>query len=63
MWLRCTTDEGPTMINVERILKIVEKPREQGSRGCRLFVSITEYIDVDQTYAQLIDHLGFQDRT
>jgi hypothetical protein len=50
MWLRCTTDESPVIINAERIVKIVEKPKEKGGA-------------FDQTLAEIMEHLGFEDRS
>ena len=49
------------MINGDRILKIVALPKEEG-RGCQLFVSMTEFIKVDQSLQEVMISLGFEER-
>jgi hypothetical protein len=62
MWFRCTSRNQPVIINAERVLKIVEKTGERDAGGCLLYISLSEYLTVDQTLDQMMMHLGFEDR-
>jgi hypothetical protein len=62
MWLRVTIDNKPAMINGDRVLKIVERPGDPGKRGCHVYVSLTEYLDVDQSLREMMISLGFEER-
>ena len=62
MWLRVTMDQKPVMINGDRVLKIAEIPGEEGRRGCHLYVSLTEYLVVDQSLREMMISLGFEER-
>ena len=62
MWLRCASGNQPVIINADRVLKIVEKTRDHDTRGCLLYVSMTEYLAIDETIDQIMMHLGFEDR-
>ncbi len=62
MWLRCTTEDQAALINAEHVLKIVEKTVDDDARGCLLFISMSQYLAVDQTLDQMMMHLGFEDR-
>jgi len=62
MWLRVTMDHKPAMINGDRVLKITEIPGEEGHRGCHLYVSLTEYLVVDQSLREMMISLGFEER-
>ena len=64
MWLRVTIKDRPLMINADRVVKIVEIPGGQaGSRGCRVYLSLTEYMEVDQSLHEMMISLGFEERT
>jgi len=62
MWLRVTMDEKPVMINGDWVVKIVELPDGQGRRGCHVYLSLTEYLVVDQSLREMMISLGFEDR-
>jgi hypothetical protein len=50
VWLRVTIDDKPVMINGDRVLRIAEIPGgTEGHRGCHVYVSLTEYLVVDQS--------------
>ena len=51
-----------TLINGDRVLKIVEIPDGQGRRGCHVYMSLTEYIVVDQSLHEMMLSLGFEER-
>jgi len=62
MWLRVTVDKNPVMINGDLVLKIVEIPGEEQHRGCHVYVSLTEYLVVDQSLREMMISLGFEER-
>ena len=62
MWLRVTMDNKPMMINGDLVLKIVEHPGGEGHRGCHVYLSLTEYLVVDQSLREMMISLGFEDR-
>ncbi len=62
MWLRVTMDGKPMMINGDRVLKIVEIPGGEGRRGCHVYVSLTDYLLVDQSLREMMISLGFEER-
>jgi hypothetical protein len=61
MWLRVSVNHEPLMINGDRVLKIVGLPKEQG-RGSQVYVSTTEFIQVDQSLQEMMIFLGFEER-
>jgi hypothetical protein len=64
MWLRVSMKDRPLMINADRVLKIVEIPGgQQGSRGCHVYLSLTEYMEVDQSLHEMMISLGFEERS
>lgn len=63
MWLRVTIKDRPMMINGDQVLKISEIPGGvRGHRGCHVYVSLTEYIEVDQSLHEMMISLGFEER-
>jgi hypothetical protein len=62
MWLRVTMDNKPAMINADLVLKIVEIPGGEGRRGCHVYLSLTEYLVVDQSLREMMISLGFEER-
>ena len=63
MWLRVSIDNQPAMINGDLVLKIVEIPGSAaGQRGCHIYLSLTEYIVVDQSLHEVMISLGFEER-
>jgi hypothetical protein len=63
MWLRVTVKDRPLMINGDRVLKIVEIPgSEERSRGCHVYLSLTDYMEVDQSLHEMMISLGFEER-
>ncbi len=62
MWLRVTMDNKPVMINGDLVLKIVEIPGKEGHRGCHVYLSLTEYLVVDQSLREMMISLGFEER-
>jgi hypothetical protein len=62
MWLRVSIDNQPAMINGDLVLKIVEIPGGEGRRGCHIYLSLTEYILVDQSLHEVMLSLGFEER-
>ena len=62
MWLRVTMEDKPVMINGDRVVKIVEIPDGKGRRGCHVYLSLTEYLDVDQSLREMMISLGFEER-
>ncbi|HYR78438.1 MAG TPA: hypothetical protein VEO55_00435 [Candidatus Dormibacteraeota bacterium] len=62
MWLRVSIDNQPAMINGDLVLKIVEIPGKEGHRGCHIYLSLTEYIVVDQSLHEVMLSLGFEER-
>ncbi|MGD0672633.1 MAG: hypothetical protein ABSB13_11175 [Candidatus Binatus sp.] len=62
MWLRVTIDNKPAMINGDRVVKIVEIPGQEGHRGCHVYLSLTEYLVVDQSLREMMISLGFEER-
>ena len=64
MWLRVSVKDRPQMINAERVLKIVEIPGgQQGSRGCHVYLSLTDYLELDQSLHEMMISLGFEERS
>ena len=64
MWLRVTMRDRPLMINADRVLKIVEIPGgTEGSRGCHVYLSLTDYLEVDQSLHEMMISLGFEERS
>ncbi len=62
MWLRVTIDDRPVMINGDQVVKIVEDPAAKGHRGCHVYLSLTEYLVVDQSLREMMISLGFEER-
>jgi hypothetical protein len=62
MWLRVSIDDQPAMINGDMVLKIVEIPDGKGRRGCHVYLSLTEFIAVDQSLHEMMLSLGFEER-
>ncbi len=62
MWLRVTMDDKPVMIYGDRVLRIAEIPGEEGKRGCHVYLSLTEYLVVDQSLREMMISLGFEER-
>jgi len=63
MWLRVTMDGKPVMINGDRVLRIAEIPGgAEGHRGCHVYITLTEYLVVDQSLREMMISLGFEDR-
>ncbi|MGA6970681.1 MAG: hypothetical protein ABSD30_04080 [Candidatus Binatus sp.] len=63
MWLRVSIDNKAVMINGDRVVKISEIPDNEGRRGCHVYVSLTEYIAVDQSLREMMIALGFEERS
>ena len=64
MWLRATVKDRPLMINADQVIKIVEIPGSaERSRGCHVYLSLTEYIEVDQSLYEMMISLGFEERS
>jgi hypothetical protein len=64
MWLRVTMKDRPLMINADQVLKIVEVPGgAAGARGCHVYLSLTEYVEVDQSLHEMMISLGFEERS
>ena len=62
MWLRVTIDDKPVMINGDQVVKIVDGPPGKGHRGCHVYLSLTEYLVVDQSLREMMISLGFEER-
>ncbi|MGB8411966.1 MAG: hypothetical protein WCE23_03990 [Candidatus Binatus sp.] len=62
MWLRVTMDNKPVMINGDLVLRIAEIPGGEGRRGCHVYLSLTEYLVVDQSLREMMISLGFEER-
>ncbi|MGB0060553.1 hypothetical protein [Candidatus Binatus sp.] len=63
MWLRVTIKDKPVMINADRVIKIAEIPGSaERSRGCHVYVSLTDYLEVDQSLHEMMISLGFEER-
>ncbi len=63
MWLRVTLNDRPMMINGDRVVKMAEIPGStKGSRGCHVYLSLTDYLDVDQSLREMMISLGFEER-
>jgi hypothetical protein len=55
--------DRPVMINGDHVQRIVEIPGgEEGQRGCHVYISLTEYITVDQSLHEMMISLGFEER-
>jgi hypothetical protein len=64
MWLRVTVKDRPLMINADRVVKIVEIPGSaERSRGCHVYLSLDEYMEVDQSLREMMISLGFEERS
>jgi hypothetical protein len=64
MWLRVTVKDRPLMINADQVVKIVEIPgAAERSRGCHVYLSLTDYMEVDQSLHEMMISLGFEERT
>lgn len=64
MWLRVTVKDRPLMINADQVVKIEEIPGStERSRGCHIYLSLTEYMVVDQSLREMMISLGFEERT
>ena len=64
MWLRVTMKDRPVMINADRVLRIVEIPGSADrARGCHVYLSLDEYMEVDQSLHEMMISLGFEERT
>jgi hypothetical protein len=64
MWLRVSMKDRPLMINADMVVKIVEIPGgTAGSRGCHVYLSLTEYMEVDQSLHEMMISLGFEERS
>ena len=64
MWLRVTVKDKPMMLNADRILKVTEPPGQgEGRRGAHVYVSTTEYLEVDQSLKEMMIQLGFEERS
>jgi hypothetical protein len=63
MWLRVSVKDKPLMINADRVVKIVEIPGgAKGARGCHVYLSLTEYMEIDQSLHEMMISLGFEER-
>ena len=64
MWLRVSMKDRPLMINADQVLKIVEIPGgAAGARGCHVYLSLTDYVEVDQSLHEMMISLGFEERS
>jgi hypothetical protein len=64
MWLRVTVKDKPMMLNAEHILKVTDPPGAgEGRRGSHVYVSTTEYLEVDQSLKEMMIQLGFEERS
>jgi hypothetical protein len=64
MWLRVTMKDKPVMINGDQVLRITEIPGSvRGQRGCHVYVSLTDYLEVDQSLHEMMIALGFEERS
>jgi hypothetical protein len=64
MWLRVTVKDKSMMLNADHILKVVEPPGTgEGQRGSHVYVSTTEYLEVDQSLKEMMIALGFEERS
>ncbi len=64
MWLRVSIKDKPMMINADQVLKIVEIPGgAKGARGCHVYLSLTDYVEVDQSLHEMMISLGFEERS
>jgi hypothetical protein len=63
MWLRVTVKDKPMMLNADHVLKVVEPPGSgEGRRGAHVYLSLTEYLEVDQSLKEMMISLGFEER-
>jgi hypothetical protein len=62
MWLRVTVNNRPMMINGDRVVRIAEIPDSKGRRGCHVYISLTEFLEVDQSLHEIMISLGFEER-
>jgi hypothetical protein len=64
MWLRVTMKDRPMMLNADHILRIIEIPGgTQGQRGCHVYLSLTDYLELDQSLHEMMISLGFEERS
>jgi hypothetical protein len=64
MWLRVTMKDKPMMLNGDRVLRITEIPGgAQGQRGCHVYLSLTDYLELDQSLHEMMISLGFEERS
>jgi hypothetical protein len=63
MWLRVSVKDKAMMLNADHILKVVDPPGSgEGRRGAHIYVSLTEYLEVDQSLREMMILLGFEER-
>ena len=63
MWLRVTMKDRPMMINADLVVRIAEIPGgKDGQRGCHVYLSLNEYLEVDQSIHEMMISLGFEER-
>ncbi|HLX04142.1 MAG TPA: hypothetical protein VKR28_01345 [Candidatus Binatus sp.] len=56
--------DKPVMINGDLVLRIMEIPGAvRGQRGCHVYVSHTEFLEVDQSIHEMMIALGFEERS
>lgn len=61
--MRVTMKDRPLMINGDHVMKIVEIPGGvEGHRGCHVYLSLTEFLEVDQSLHEMMISLGFEER-
>jgi hypothetical protein len=52
------------MLNGDRVLIITEIPGgTQGQRGCHVYLSLTDYLELDQSLHEMMISLGFEERS
>jgi hypothetical protein len=62
MWTQLTTNDKPILMNLSHVNRIVEVPEDQKVRGSQLFISMNEFVLVDQTLSEIMAHLGIEAR-
>jgi hypothetical protein len=51
------------MINGDAVVRIAEIPGgKEGHRGCHVYLSLTEYLVIDQSLREMMISLGFEER-
>ena len=64
MWLRVTMKDRPMMLNADHILRIIEIPGgARGQRGCHVYLTLTDYLELDQSLHEMMISLGFEERS